>query len=148
MTRRADTVNIKRYTQILTHLYRLSAGNTLRRGQARIIGCCKNTIAHLSLMVQSALAKQGTSTLAHPPYSLNLTLCNFYMLPRLKNNLKGCHFSSASEHEEAATTTLQTIPFKSFRESFQQLFLHWQMNTFSAENIFCFQRNHILIPTA
>ena len=33
----------------------------------------------------------------HPPYSLNLSLSNVFLFPRMKNVLKGKHFADVQE---------------------------------------------------
>jgi hypothetical protein len=48
-----------------------------------------STPAHRSVLVQEELAKQ-VSVLPHPPYSLDLTVCNLFFFPHLKEKLHGC----------------------------------------------------------
>jgi hypothetical protein len=49
----------------------------------------KDGPAHHSVLVQEKLAKQQVTILPHPPYSPDLTPCNFFFFPRLKEKLHG-----------------------------------------------------------
>jgi hypothetical protein len=48
-----------------------------------------NSPAHRPVLVQEVLAKQQVTILPHPPYSHDLTLCNFFFFPCLKEKLRG-----------------------------------------------------------
>jgi histone-lysine N-methyltransferase SETMAR len=53
-----------------------------------------NAPAHRTLATQEKLAYLGFQCLDHPPYSPDLAPSDYHLLPRLKKNLKGRHFSS------------------------------------------------------
>ncbi|UYV77727.1 hypothetical protein LAZ67_15002066 [Cordylochernes scorpioides] len=51
-----------------------------------------NAPSHSSLIVRRFLAKNNVCVLNHPPYSLYLAPCDFYLFPKIKLKLKGCFF--------------------------------------------------------
>ena len=53
-----------------------------------------NAPAHASLLICSYLAKHQTSVVPHPPYSPDLIPADFFLFPKLKTTLKGCHFQT------------------------------------------------------
>jgi len=63
---------------------------------------CNNTWAlhhdkapvHASLVVQQFLASVNMTVIPHPPYSLDLTPCDFFLFPKMKMRLKGQRFDS------------------------------------------------------
>ena len=53
-------------------------------------GSCTTTMhPYIPHLVQQFLAKHGSAQLQQPPYSPDLTLCDFLLFPRLKKVLKG-----------------------------------------------------------
>ena len=51
-----------------------------------------NASAHKSAMVQEYLKESGLDVLDHPPYSPDLSPCDFWLFPRLKKIMAGHHF--------------------------------------------------------
>jgi len=58
----------------------------------------------------------------HPPYSLNLAPCDFWLLPKVKVIMKGKRFESIQDVEAATTAQLKTL----MKENFQNCFRKWQ----------------------
>jgi histone-lysine N-methyltransferase SETMAR len=92
------TVNKHCYREVLRHLC-----NSVSRKRPEP-WCRKNWLllhdnapAHLSVLVQEELAKQQVTILPHPPYSPDLTPCDFFFFPRLKEKLLGRQIQSAKE---------------------------------------------------
>ncbi|PNF29776.1 Actin-related protein 2/3 complex subunit 4 [Cryptotermes secundus] len=56
------------------------------------------------------------------PYSPDMAPCDFWLFPRLKTPLKGCHFDSREEIIQNATAQLHAIP----KEAFQNCFQRWK----------------------
>jgi histone-lysine N-methyltransferase SETMAR len=65
-----------------------------------------NAPAHLELATQKTLAYLGLQLLDHPPYSPDLATSDYRLLPGLKKEFKGRHFSSDNEVISAAKTCL------------------------------------------
>ena len=78
--------------------------------------------AHTSHLVQQFLAKHGTAQLEQPPYSPDLTPCDFFLFPRLKKVLKGHRFEATEDIKQNSTKSLLDIPKEEFAKCFQQ----WQ----------------------
>jgi len=75
-----------------------------------------NAPAHRALATQKKLAYLGFQCLDHPPYSLDLAQSDYHLFPGLKEQLKGCHFSSDTEVIAAAETWLDRQPSEFFFE--------------------------------
>jgi hypothetical protein len=77
-----------------------------------------NTPAHTALSIREFLAKKNIPTLPHPPYSQDLSRCDFYLFPKLKSKLKGHHF-------ETVTDKLRTLTENEFRYCYDQWRERW-----------------------
>ena len=75
-----------------------------------------NAPAHRALATQEKLAYLGFQCLDYPPHSLDLAPSDYHLLPGLKNQLKGRHFSSDAEVIAAAESWLDTQPSEFFFE--------------------------------
>ena len=53
--------------------------------------------AHTSLSVQEFLTQNSMTPVPHPPYSPDLTPCNFFLFPQMKKVLKGKCFADMPE---------------------------------------------------
>ena len=73
-----------------------------------------NAPAHRALATQKKLAYLGFQFLDHSPYSPDLAPTDYHLLPGLKKQLKGRHFSSDAEVIAAAETWLDGQPSEFF----------------------------------
>ena len=80
-----------------------------------------NAPAHKSTMVQEYLKESGLDVLDHPQYSPDLSLCDYWLFPRLKEMLAGHRFESCCGKGSAAYQCLQHIP----KEDYRAVFLKW-----------------------
>jgi transposase len=55
-----------------------------------------NALSHTSVLTQQFLAKNETAVIPHPPYSSDLSPCDF-LFPKMKLKLKGCRFGTIEE---------------------------------------------------
>jgi len=91
----AQMVNKQLYQAVLTHLR-----DAVRRKRPELwenqtwMLHHNNAPAHVFLLIHSYLAKHQTSIVPHPPYSLDLAPGDFFLFPKLKTTLKGCHFQT------------------------------------------------------
>ena len=69
-----------------------------------------NAPAHKSSTVQEYLKESGLDVLDHPPYSPDLSPCDFWLFPRLKEMLAGHCFESRCGIGSAVYQCLQHIP--------------------------------------
>ena len=63
----------------------------------------------------------GIKTVPHPPYSLDLAPCDFWMVPRLKEKFRGHRFEDGEAIKEAVTEGLDTFTL----EDYQRAFMRW-----------------------
>ena len=59
----------------------------------------------------------GIKTVPHPPYSLDLAPCDFWLFPKLR----GCRYERSEEMKEALTKVIDTLTQEDFRGAFQKL---------------------------
>jgi len=69
-----------------------------------------NALAHRALATQKKLVYLSLQCLDHPTYSPELAPSYYHLLPGLKKQLKGRHFSSDAEVIAAAATWLDGQP--------------------------------------
>ena len=62
-----------------------------------------NTPVHNSILVTDYLTMMGIKTVPHPPYSPDLSPCDFCLFPKLKEKLRGCRYETTEEMKEAVT---------------------------------------------
>ena len=68
--------------------------------------------------VKSFLASEKVKVLIHPPYSPDLSPCDFFLFPRLKKMLSGNKYTSRSSLGSAIYQGLQQIPKEDYLSAF------------------------------
>ena len=68
-----------------------------------------NAPVHKSILVTDYLIKMGIKTVPHPPYSPDLAPCDFWLFPKLKEKLRGCHYETIEEMKEAVTKVIDML---------------------------------------
>ena len=76
-----------------------------------------NTPVHNSILVTDYSTKMGIRTVPHPPYSLDLGPCDFWLFPKLR----GCRYETIEEMKEAVTKVIDTLTQADFHGAFQKL---------------------------
>ena len=61
--------------------------------------------------------KMGIKTVPQPPYSPDLTRCDFWLFPKLR----GCRYETIEEIKEAVTKVIDTLTQEDFHGAFQKL---------------------------
>ena len=59
----------------------------------------------------------GIETVPHPPYSLDLAPCAFWLFPKLR----GCRYETIEEMKEAVTKIIDTLTQDDFHGAFHKL---------------------------
>ena len=77
--------------------------------------------SHKYEVVKSFLASEKVKVLNHPPYSPDLSPCDFFLFPRLKKMLSGNKYTSRSSLGSAIYQCLQQIP----KEDYLSVFRDW-----------------------
>ena len=80
-----------------------------------------NAPVHRAVAVQEFLAQKQVCVLHHPPYSPDLTPCDYFLFPKLKFQLKGRLFEDVQDIQAAVTSSLRAMPQEDVQRSFQSL---------------------------
>ena len=62
------------------------------------------------------------TVIPHPPYSLDLAPCNFFLFPRMTGQMNGKRFADVSEVKRKVLNNIST---EEFQKCFQQWEKHW-----------------------
>ena len=76
-----------------------------------------NIPVHNSILVTDYLTKMGIKTVPHTPYSPDLTSCDFWLFPKLRD----CRYETIEEMKEAVTKVIDTLKQEEFDGAFQKL---------------------------
>ena len=77
-----------------------------------------NGPVHNSILVTDYLSKMGIKTVPQPPYSPD---CDFWLFPKLKENLRSCRYETIEEMKEAVTKVIDMLTQEDFHGAFQKL---------------------------
>ena len=101
-----------------------------------------NAPFHTAISMNEFLAKKGISLVPQPPYSPDLSPCDFFLFPKLKFHLKGRAFGTMDNIQRVVTEQLWTH----LHEDFQRCYLEWvqrfrrcvasQGNYFEGDNVY------------
>jgi len=80
-----------------------------------------NAPVHQVVAIQEFLARKQVCMLSHPPYSPDLSPCDYFLFPKLKLPLKGCLFEDVQDIQGAVTSSLRAIPQEDVQRSFHSL---------------------------
>jgi len=64
-----------------------------------------NAPCHTAVSINKCLAEKSIPVAPQSPYSPDLSPCDFFLFPRLKNNLKGRHFGTLDNIQHSAPTS-------------------------------------------
>ena len=78
-----------------------------------------NASSHKCEVVKSFLASEKVKVLNHPPFSPDLSPCDFFLFPRLKKMLSGNKYTSRSSLGSAIYMCLQQIPKEDYLSAFR-----------------------------
>jgi len=81
-----------------------------------------NALAHASLVVQQFFALTNTTVFTHPPHSLDLAPCNFFLFLKMKLKLMGRCFDSVEEIQTKLQDMIETL----MRNDFQWYCRSWK----------------------
>ena len=66
--------------------------------------------AHTAATTVAFLNESEVQLLPHPPYSPDLSPCDFFLFPEVKRRLKGTLFESAEDARRAFTSAFEDLP--------------------------------------
>ncbi|GFW79158.1 uncharacterized protein TNCV_3631891 [Trichonephila clavipes] len=70
--------------------------------------------------VNRFLASKNIPVVPQPPYLPDLSPCDFFLFPKLKNHFKGCHFGTLENIQMAVTDQLRAIPISDFHQCYEE----------------------------
>ena len=106
--------------KVLTQLVDFYQKRRPRTGVHNIKLLHDNAPAHKSATVQEYQKESGLDVLDHPPYSPDLSPCDFWLFPRLKEMLAENRFESRCGIGSAVCQCLQHIPKEDYRAAFRK----------------------------
>ena len=68
--------------------------------------------------------KKQICVIDHPPYSPDLSPCDYFLFPKLKNAMKGAFYDDVPTIQAAMTQVLKNIPKIEFKKSIDKLVDH------------------------
>ena len=77
-----------------------------------------NAPCHTAISVNEFLAKKGISVVLQPPYSPDLSPCDFFLFPKLKFHLKGRHLGTVDNIQKVVTDQLRALPHEDFQHCY------------------------------
>ena len=86
-----QTVNKEYYVEVLREFrkrFRRKRPALIKSGQWHFNQ--DNAPVYNSILVTDYLTKMSIKTVPHPPYSPDLAPCDFWLFPKIKENLRGC----------------------------------------------------------
>jgi hypothetical protein len=77
--------------------------------------------------VREFLASKQITVLEYPPYSLHLAPSDFFLLPKIKEILKGRHFDDTDDIRSNTMAALKAIPQNQFQHCFEGWTRRWHL---------------------
>ncbi len=85
-----------------------------------------NASPHTAVPTLAFLGESGLRMLAHPPYSLDLAPCDYFLFPYLKKQLRGTRFRNVPDLQKAVLELLKKTPKDTFQQAILQLPVRWK----------------------
>ena len=112
-----QTVNQKCYLEVLKRLRESVRRKQLGLRPEKWILHHHNSPAHDALRIREFLNKNSITKMDHTPYSFDLSPCEFWLFPKLKNALKEQRFADLSDIREKVSARYSG---KDFQDCFWQ----------------------------
>ena len=113
-----QTVNKEYYVEVLREFmkrFRRKRPALFKSGQWHFHQ--DNAPVNNSILVIDYLTKMGIKTVPHPPYSPDLSPCDFCLFLKLR----GCRYETIEEMKEAVTKVIDTLTQENFHGAFEKL---------------------------
>jgi len=79
-----------------------------------------NAPCQMAVSINEFFAEKSNPVVPQPPYSPDLSPCDFVLFPQLKNHLKGRHFGTLDNVQKSVTDELKGIAAEAFQHCYQQ----------------------------
>ena len=80
----------------------------------------ENATCYTEVSINEFLAEKCIPVVLQPSYLSTLSLCDFFLIPRLKNHLKGRQFGTLDNIQKSVTDELKGIPAEAFQHCYEQ----------------------------
>jgi hypothetical protein len=80
--------------------------------------CHDNAPCHIAVSINEFVAEKSIPVVPQPPYSPDLSTCDFFLFFRLKNHLKGRHLGTLDNIQNSVTDKLKGIPAEAFQHCY------------------------------
>ena len=84
-----------------------------------------NAPVHVTRVVKQTMSDLNIEPLQHPPYSPDLTICDFFLFPTVKDHLRGRKFESREKLGTAITEALRTVTHDRLQHMFRTWVERW-----------------------
>ena len=114
-----QTVNTKYYVEVLREFrkrFRRKRPALFKSGQWHYHQ--DNAPVHNSILVTEYLIKMGIKTVPQPPYSPDLAPYDFWLFPKLKENLRGRRYEKIEVMKEAVMKVIDMLTQEDFHGAF------------------------------
>jgi len=78
-----------------------------------------NALPHKHQLVKRLLQQEQVNLLPHPPYSPDLSPCDFFLFPRLKKELAGRSYNEVNSLARGIQAVVDSIPKEDYYKSFE-----------------------------
>ena len=92
-----------------------------RKVFARFVPHQLNAPPHKTKKVNEFLMKKKICVMDYPPYSADLSPCDYFLFPKLKTAMKGVFYDDVPTIQSAVTQVLKNIPKTEFKKSMNKL---------------------------
>ncbi len=85
-----------------------------------------NAPAHMAILTIAYFGEHDLDLLNHPPYSLDLAPCDYFMFPALKAKLRSQRFQNVDDLQNAVKQELRKMPKEKIRASILGMEARWR----------------------
>lgn len=103
-----------------------------------------NAPCHVAVPTIAKFREWGIELLAHPPYSLDLALCDFALFPKLKEDLRGHRFANLELLKDEAKRLLRSYPDEFYEQVFADMVTRWKKCIAMGGGYF--EGTHVAVP--
>ncbi|KAL4103319.1 hypothetical protein QTP88_018696 [Uroleucon formosanum] len=93
-----------------------------------------NAPCYRAFSVSRFLTSKNIAVLPQAPYSPAMSPCDFFLFPQTKLVVKGTHFESITDIQNAVTRVLQDIPVEAFQKCYESWKKRWNQYLRSSSN--------------
>jgi len=120
------TINAAYYCQLLDEVKKAYRSKRRQKSVRRVVLLHDNARPHTANLTREKLAKMHWETLEHPPYSPDLSPCDFFLFGPLKEELGGRRFATNEEVEAFVRDWLLTRPRSFYSDGMKKLPIRWE----------------------